>query len=66
MDAGPSNIPYGLELRASSQQGCGGMGVWTTQTLPAGLRIGPLEGRIVPEERRHQTADPSVAWEVGS
>ena len=40
------------------------MGVWTTEPLPAGLKIGPLEGRIVPIERMSELTDLSCAWEV--
>ena len=64
MNGSPTTLPNGLVLRPSTLKG-EGMGVWTTRTLPAGLRIGPFEGKIVPVEKIGQLADTSSIWEVG-
>ncbi|KAL5255644.1 hypothetical protein ACHWQZ_G011025 [Mnemiopsis leidyi] len=63
MNGSPTTLPNGLVLRPSTLKG-EGMGVWTTKTLPAGMRIGPFEGKIVPVEKIGQLADTSSVWEV--
>ena len=53
------NPPPNIELRESTKGG--GLGVWSTESIPPGTRFGPFLGKwaIEPNNQRY-------AWEVGA
>ena len=51
------NPPPNVELKESSKGG--GLGVWSTECIPAGTRFGPFLGKWALEPNNHR-----YAWEV--
>ena len=58
-----ASIPEGLEIK-KSQIPLAGLGVFSTTTIPAGVRFGPYQGKRVQNEEVNEETDTSYMWEV--
>ena len=58
-------VPCPLTVRTSSIKGAG-LGVFTNQLIPKGVRMGPYKGRIVDEHDMGDLQDTTYTWEVSS
>ena len=56
-------VPRPLTVRPSSIAGAG-LGVFTNQLIPKGVRVGPYQGRIVDKYDLGDLQDTAYAWEV--
>ena len=56
-------VPSPLTVKRSSIAGAG-LGVFTKQFIPKGVRVGPYEGRRVDKEDMGDLQNTAYAWEV--
>ncbi len=59
----PLPVPCPLTVKPSSITGAG-LGVFTTQFIPKGVRVGPYEGRRVDKQDLGDLHNTAYAWEV--